>query len=85
MDIIFDSIIICMVLKILYISDSPESDLCDVVDIFFNTIHFKLLKIFRLVSGPASDTRKNFLTDSHKLNLLGSLKSVITKAFLPCL
>ena len=28
-----------------YMGDSPERNLCDVLVSFFNTIHFKLLKI----------------------------------------
>ena len=34
--------------------DSFEKDLCDVLVSFFNTIHFELLKIGRVVGGPAS-------------------------------
>ena len=63
--------------------DSPERKLCDVLVSFFNTIHFKLLNIATVVGGPTSDTRINLLTDSCKLNLKGSLKSVITEVFLP--
>ena len=44
--------------------DFPERDLCDILVSFFNTVHFKLLKTDRVVSGPMSHTRKNFLTDS---------------------
>ena len=65
--------------------DSPERDIWNVLVSFFNTIYLKLLKNGRVVGGPASDTRKNFLTDSHKLNFRESLKSVITDAFLPYL
>ena len=62
---------------------SPERELCDVLVSFFNTTHFKLLEIGRVVSGLASDTRKNFLIYLiHKLYLWGSLKSVITEIFL---
>ena len=57
--------------------DSPERDFCDVVVSFFNTIHFKLLKISRVIGEPVSDTRTNFLTDSPKLNLWASLTSDI--------
>ena len=49
--------------------DSPERDVCDVLVSFFNTNHFKLLKIGKVVGGPVSNARKNFSTDSHKLNL----------------
>ena len=64
--------------------DCPARDLCDVLVSFFNVIHFKLLKNGRVVGRPACDTRRHFLTDSYKPNLWGSLKSVITEAFLPC-
>ena len=56
--------------------DSPERELCHVLLSFFNPIHLKLLNIGRVIGGATSDTRKNFLTDSHKLNLSGSLKYV---------
>ena len=36
--------------------DSPERDLCRVLVSFFDTNHYKLVKIGRLVGGPASDT-----------------------------
>ena len=48
---------------------SPERDLCDVLVSFFNNFHFKVLKISKVAGGPASDTTKHFLTDSHMLNL----------------
>ena len=60
--------------------DCPERVLCHVLVSFLNIIHFKLLKISWLVGGPASDPRKNFLTDFRKLNLGGSFQSVITEA-----
>ena len=40
-----------------HMDDSSERDFCDVLVSFFNTIHFKLLKIVRVVGGLASDTR----------------------------
>ena len=67
---------------LIYIGDFPKRNLCDVLVSFFNTIYFKLFKIGR---GPQVKPEKNFLIDSYKLNLWGSLKSVITEAFLPCL
>ena len=57
--------------------DSPGGNFATSWLVFFNTIHFKLLKIRRVVGGPSSDTRKKFLIDSHEVNLWGSLKSVI--------
>ena len=71
--------------SLVYMGDCPERDLYDARVSFFNTIHFELLKIGRVVDGPVSDDRKNFLTDSHKLNLWRCLKSVITEALLLCL
>ena len=53
---------------------SSKEDVYDVLVNFFNTIHLKLLKIGRLVGGPASNTQKNSLIDSHKLSLLGELE-----------
>ena len=39
---------------------SLERDLCDFRFNFFKTIHFKLLKIRKLVGKSASDTKKTF-------------------------
>ena len=56
--------------------DSSKRDLCDILVSFFVTIHFEFLKTGRGAGGSTSDPKKNFLTDSHELNLWGSLKFV---------
>ena len=48
----------------MFMGDSPERDLCDVLVSIFNTIHFNMLKIGRVVGGPVNDTRKNSISIS---------------------